>query len=297
MRFISLFSGIGGIDLAFERAGMSCQKQVEIDSHCQRVLKHHWPKIERTQDVTQEKGEKTDLVCGGFPCQDLSSNGKRAGLAGHRSGLFFEFARILEEATPLWFVVENVAGLLSSNEGRDMGTVLATLGDLGYGWAYRLLDSRSNGIPQARKRIYIVGRHKDTQSSVKVLFDEKENGGTCKTSPRKTSSQHGISSTQKIVCIDGQNLTVKEGYCGSLLTRDPIFHSCGFGVVIGNRIRSLTPIECLRLQGFPDSWLSLPGLTNSRKYHMLGNSVCVPTLEWIGRNIMRVEHGISGSSL
>jgi DNA (cytosine-5)-methyltransferase 1 len=97
------------------------------------------------------------LLCGGFPCQDLSVAGKRAGLEGNRSGLFFEFARIIDTLRPGWVLVENVPGLLSSNGGRDFGVVLGTLADLGYGVAWRILDSRFFGVPQRRRRVFIVG--------------------------------------------------------------------------------------------------------------------------------------------
>jgi DNA (cytosine-5)-methyltransferase 1 len=98
-----------------------------------------------------------DLLCGGFPCQDLSVAGQRKGLAGERSGLFFEFARVIDAFRPGWLLVENVPGLLSSNGGRDFGVVLGTLADLGYGLAWRILDSRFFGVPQRRRRVFIVG--------------------------------------------------------------------------------------------------------------------------------------------
>src|SRR5574340_1516654 len=128
MRFGSLFSGIGGFDLAFENAGMSCAWQCEIDKKASAVLAKHWPATKRYEDVRTINGENTepvDLICGGFPCQDLSVAGKRKGLAGERSGLWFEFNRILSELRPQWIVIENVPGLLSSNRGRDFAVLLS----------------------------------------------------------------------------------------------------------------------------------------------------------------------------
>ena len=155
----SLFSGIGGLDLGLERAGMTVRWQVEIDKNAQRVLRHHWPDTALYEDVREVGGEveRVDLICGGFPCQDLSVAGRRAGLAGKRSGLFHEFMRIASELAPRWLLIENVPGLLSSNGGRDMGTVLGTLGELGYGWAYRVLDAQYFGVAQRRRRVFIVG--------------------------------------------------------------------------------------------------------------------------------------------
>jgi DNA (cytosine-5)-methyltransferase 1 len=102
-----------------------------------------------------------DILCGGFPCQDLSVAGNRAGLAGERSGLFHEFARIIDLVRPRWVLIENVPGLLSSNGGRDFGIVLGTLADIGYGLGWRIVDSRFFGVPQRRRRVFIVGARVD----------------------------------------------------------------------------------------------------------------------------------------
>lgn len=131
----SLFAGIGGFDLAFERAGMSIAWQSEIDPKAAEVLARHWPSVPNLGDICAIDPatlQPVDVVCGGFPCQDLSIAGRRAGLAGEHSGLFYEIARLLDHLRPDWVVLENVPGLLSSAGGRDMGAVLGTLADLGY---------------------------------------------------------------------------------------------------------------------------------------------------------------------
>src|SRR3990167_5769396 len=138
MKFISLFSGIGGFDLAFERAGFICDTVCEIDKQVQTVLRRHFPHarlIDDVRKVGKESHERKsiDLICGGFPCQDVSIAGKRAGLAGKRSGLWFEFARIIDELEPQWVVIENVPGLLSSNRGRDFAEIIQWLVKRGYG--------------------------------------------------------------------------------------------------------------------------------------------------------------------
>ena len=155
----STFSGVGGFDLGFERAGMSVLWQAEIDEWCRRVLRDHWPQATIYDDVRAVGGgaAAVDLLCGGFPCQDLSVAGKRAGFKGERSSLFFEFARIADELRPRWIVLENVVGLLSSAEGRDFGILLATLAEIGYGCAWRVVDARFFGVPQRRRRVFIVG--------------------------------------------------------------------------------------------------------------------------------------------
>jgi len=188
----SLFSGIGGLDLGLARAGHRHVFFCESDAYRRDVLAARFPGVPIFEDVHQvdqtawssgwadgrravggESGDTAadaartglgrpgasgvDLLCGGFPCQDLSVAGQRKGLAGERSGLFHEFARIAESLRPGWLLVENVPGLLSSNGGRDFGVVLGTLADLGYGLAWRILDSRFFGVPQRRRRVFIVG--------------------------------------------------------------------------------------------------------------------------------------------
>ena len=171
----SLFSGIGGMDLGFEREGFEVAYQVEFDKHARSVLRRHWPHTELHEDVRNVgllNLPSVDVLVGGFPCQDLSVAGRRAGLAGERSGLFYEFARIIEETDPEWVVIENVAGLLSSRGGRDMGAVLGTLSEFGYGWAYRVLDSQYFGVAQRRRRVFIVGRSGGrSRSCADVLFE------------------------------------------------------------------------------------------------------------------------------
>lgn len=190
MRVGSLFAGIGGFDEGFRRAGMTTVWMVEIDPWCRRVLARYFPEAQLYEDVRtvgREELEPVDLICGGFPCQDLSVAGRRAGLAGERSGLFFEFVRILDELRPRWVVIENVPGLLSSNGGKDMGTVLWTLGELGYGYAYRVLDAQYFGVAQRRRRVFIVGCLGDAASAVQVLFEPE----SCErdTPPRRTAGR------------------------------------------------------------------------------------------------------------
>ncbi len=124
LTFVSLFAGVGGFDLGFEQAGMKCVGQVEIDKHCQKVLQKHWPDVPLHDDVTtaigwaNEKGlvGNVDIVCGGFPCQDVSVAGRRAGIAGARSGLFWDAIRFAREVEAHTLILENVPGLLSSNQ-------------------------------------------------------------------------------------------------------------------------------------------------------------------------------------
>ena len=169
----SLFSGIGGFDLGLERAGWSVKWQVENDPYCNKILSRHWPEAARYGDITgvdTDSLERVDLICGGFPCQDLSVAGTRKGLAGERSALFFQVVRIADALRPRWLLVENVPGLLSSNDGRDFGVVVGELAQLGYGLQWRVLDSQHFGVPQRRRRVFIVG-HLGAPCPPEVLFE------------------------------------------------------------------------------------------------------------------------------
>ena len=175
MQFGSLFSGIGGFDIALERAGMSCAFQIEQNTDANKVLARHWPTVPRFTDVKEFNASSTTLrpgiICGGWPCQGNSVAGKRAGMADERSGLWGEVVRILAEFRPEWFLGENVPGILSVNGGRDWLTVLRDLAGLGYGFAYRVLDSQWFGLAQRRKRVFIVAHLGDWRRAAQILFE------------------------------------------------------------------------------------------------------------------------------
>lgn len=178
LTLVSLFDGIGGFPLAFSRAGVKTVATVEIDPAAASVTARHFPDAQHFDDVTRVTADDfraagfvpdRGIVTAGWPCQDFSVAGRRAGLAGARSGLWWEVQRLLAESRPRWFVGENVPGLLSSVcepecdggcmavHGGAMGSVLGSLAELGYGVAYRILDAQFFGVPQQRRRVVIVG--------------------------------------------------------------------------------------------------------------------------------------------
>lgn len=187
LTLVSLFAGIGGFDLAFQRAGVDVVAAVEIDESARTVLARRFPDTARFPDVTKVTGDELraagfvperGIITAGFPCQDLSVAGRRAGLGGARSGLWWHVVRLLAETTPRWFVGENVPGLLSSNGGRDFGAVLGSLAQLGYGVAYRVLDAQHFGVPQRRKRVFIVGHlGEPLGAAAQVLLEPESSGG------------------------------------------------------------------------------------------------------------------------
>ena len=182
MKFISLFAGIGGFDLGLERAGHECLGQVEIDKKATAVLKKHWEGVPRHADIrtarewAREKGfteTGVDFVCGGFPCQDVSVAGRREGLKGNRTGLFFDAVEFAKEVKAKFILLENVPGLLTSNEGRDFGVILNSLAEAGYPYLeWRVLDSQFFGIPQRRRRLFIIAS--STDRSKNPVFIERQ---------------------------------------------------------------------------------------------------------------------------
>jgi DNA (cytosine-5)-methyltransferase 1 len=217
VKAVSLFAGIGGFDLALERNGIEVVASVEWDKHAQSVLKNRFPNSQIYGDIQEVTGEqlinagfdpRNGIITGGFPCQDLSVAGKRAGLAGNRSGLFWEICRLLDETKTQYFILENVPGLLSSSNGADMGTVISALAQRGYGLAYRVLDAQHFGVPQRRRRVFIVGSLGDNgRTPAEILSIAEGRSGYLKAGGKTRKGSTTAS--------DGSPTTV-----GTLLARD-----------------------------------------------------------------------------
>lgn len=172
----SLFSGIGGFDLGLERAGMAVRWQVEIDPWCRRVLANHWPDVPRHGDIRRVGAhnlESVDVLCGGFPCQDVSNAGLREGIDGKRSGLWTEYVRLIRELRPRFVAVENVSGLLV----RGMERVLGDLAACGYHAEWDSLPAAAFGAPHIRERVFIVAVSSDLSDALGDgvrVFGERE---------------------------------------------------------------------------------------------------------------------------
>lgn len=171
----SLFSGIGGLELGLERAGMRVLFQVEIDPYARRVLAKHWPHVERFEDVRSVGAHnlpQVDILCGGFPCQDVSSAGHKLGLDGERSGLWFQFRRLIRELRPRYVLVENVSALLA----RGMGRVLGDLAELGFDAEWSVLSACALGAPHMRERVFVVA-HSNSQPGQAWMGSLKDRSG------------------------------------------------------------------------------------------------------------------------
>jgi len=202
LTFGSLFAGIGGFDLGFEWAGMSCKWQVEIDDYANRVLTKHWPDVPRWRDVRtwpQPGTESVDVICGGFPCQDISNAGKRAGLDGDRSGLFFEIIRIACELEPRFIVLENVAALLN----RGMGRVLGELAEIGFDAEWHCIPASAVGAPHVRDRVFLLAYTKSKRINRNMGNDSKEKKTNRKRPTQFNSFSENVADTN-LADVQGQ---------------------------------------------------------------------------------------------
>lgn len=338
MRVLSLFSGIGGFDLGFRRAGMEIVGMCEINKPAQSVLRNQFPEAVLHDDVREVNYAPgtIDVICGGFPCQDVSVAGQRRGFNGERSSLWYEFARIIADTRPAWVIVENVPGLLSSNGGRDFAAVIGNLAQFGYGVGWRILDAQYWGLAQRRKRVFIVASFR-TPRACTLLLD----GASLRRDypPRRQSGAGNPGTTTDdithngggVYAIQGNIIDRERGGAGGIgISADGIGYTLtatdrhavtallwesahgyeparvsknqhiaptlsakmGTG---GNNVpligvRRLTPLECERLQGFPDDWTA--GQSDAQRYRQLGNAVAVPVAQWIGERIIDVEKGV-----
>jgi DNA (cytosine-5)-methyltransferase 1 len=190
IRYLSVCSGIEAATAAWHPLGWEPAAFAEIDAFPRAVIQHHYPAVPLHGDFTTIQANEygtVDLLVGGTPCQSFSVAGLRGGLDDDRGNLALEFMRLAARVQPTWIVWENVPGVLSSNGGRDFGSILGALGELGYGWAYRVLDAQYFGVPQRRRRVFVVGCLGRWQRAAAVLFERHSVSGH--PAPRREARQ------------------------------------------------------------------------------------------------------------
>ncbi len=190
MRYLSVCSGIEAATVAWHSLGWQAAAYSEIEAFPRAVLAHHYPDVPIHGDFTTIGADEygpIDLLVGGTPCQSFSIAGLRGGLADDRGNLALEFLRLAQRTRAKWLVWENVPGVLSSEGGRDFGSILAGLGELGYGFAYRVLDAQHFGVPQRRRRVFVVGHLGDWRRAAAVLFERHSLQGD--SAPRRQTGQ------------------------------------------------------------------------------------------------------------
>jgi DNA (cytosine-5)-methyltransferase 1 len=390
MNYLSVCSGIEAATVAWQDLGWNPLGFSEIEKFPSEVLAHHYPNTPNLGDMTKYKewdfGTKgLDLLVGGTPCQSFSVAGLRKGLDDPRGNLALTYVGILDKFRPKWCVWENVPGVLSSGGGRDFGAFLGALGELGYGWAYRVLDAKHFGVPQRRRRVFVVGCYGNWERAAKVLFESESLRWDTKQSQSKrkkttTSIIPSIANCIQTTCndysrADGFNMIPEiigtmttriesgtsewfEGYIqpialaentigrqpqnggngdgftengpmytlnatgvhgvaysfdslasNSMKSSNPLSgcrqvdlaktidttdpspskNQGGIGILQNMAVRKLTPVECERLQGFPDNYTNIKeNCPDGPRYKALGNSMAVPVMKWIGERISNV---------
>ena len=312
MRFVSVCSGIEAASCAWEPLGWEGVMFADIDPFASAVLQCRFPNVPNVGDFTQigikHHVENIDLLVGGTPCQDFSSSGFHAGLDGKRGQLTLEFVRLIERIKPRWIVWENVTGVLSNDKGRALGAFLGSLGECGYGFAYRVLDAQYFGVPQQRRRIFVVGHcGSDWRRAAAVLFEQESMQSHIVTSKKKpktirkspflgNAKRIGIENQENILRLNQQaDGSITEKNITSTLNKSvPRIRGDGSIVIRQQgRLRQLTPNECEKLQGFPPDWtlVMFRGflVPDPYRYAALGNSMAVPVMAWIGSRIAAVD--------
>ena len=385
MRFLSVCSGMEAASVAWEPLGWKAVGFSEIEPFPCAVLAHRFPNTPNYGSLTEYQSwplgpDSIDLLVGGTPCQSFSVAGLRKGLADPRGNLALVFLGLADKLKPRWIVWENVPGVLSSGGGRDFGSFLGALEQLGYGWAYRVLDAQYFGVPQRRRRVFVVAslggrdvaasvllkpesvcwnpapRRKKGQATAADAGAGVEAGRGCwwdggqvsqtldavlqkgQTMPeknrfpavlqpvvpfRKSKRAKSTTDDESWVVADASN-TLNNFDLGDTRTThaivDAVYENhaqdsrvkkvdvvsihakAGTGggnlplAQWGMAVRRLTPVECERLQGFPDNWSQIPWkgkpadqCPDGPRYKCAGNSMAVPVMRWIGEQIARVE--------
>jgi len=355
VKFGSVCSGIESATVAWEPLGWRPVFYSENDEPPSRLLASHFPQVPNFGDMNGfRKWPETeiDLLVGGTPCQSFSVAGLRAGLADPRGNLALVYIAIAERYRPRWLVWENVPGVLSSHGGRDFGSFIGALVKCGYGVAYRVFDAQYCGVPQRRRRVFVVGHFGAWHAAGSVLFERDSllRHPPPSRSPRQGSPgavAAGVGKAGELIaedvahCLqttandysraDGFNMVLEPTAIHG--TQDPdlsdVAHPLGRNSGQENALvydetqitsaenrsnpqpgdpshplvasgkpptlvtdyapRRLTPTECERLQGFPDGYTALPGMSDGNRYRMLGNAMPVPVVRWIGQRIANYE--------
>jgi DNA (cytosine-5)-methyltransferase 1 len=279
-----LFAGIGGIELGLHRAGHTTAMLCEIDAGAQRVLQEHFPGVDIASDVREiDALPDVDLVAAGFPCQDLSQAGRTAGIGGRNSGLVDEVFRLVEGASspPRWLLLENVPFMLQLDRGGAMRYLARRLSDLGFSWAYRVVDTRSFGLPQRRQRVLLLAS-KDADPR-EILFhgdagerDFDADGRAC--GFYWTEGVRGLGWAVDAIP------TLKGGSTIGIPSAPAIRMPDG---------RIVTPDlrDAERLQGFDADWTATAPSDNARRsqghrWKLVGNAVSVPVAAWVGERLL-----------
>jgi DNA (cytosine-5)-methyltransferase 1 len=313
-------SGIEAASVAWESLGWTPVAFAEIEKFPSKVLAHHYPGVANLGDMTRFREwdierDAVDVLVGGTPCQSFSVAGLRKGLDDPRGNLALTFVAMVDHYRPEWVIWENVPGVLSSSGGRDFGSFIGALGQLGYGFAYRVLDAQYFGVPQRRRRVFVIAHSSgDSRRAGEILFEPESLSGNHKASRTKGQGIADASITGSVSskwakgtggpsgdeCYNLVPVMYQHNQTDARLKEEPKTSQtviARFGTGGGHTplvrhhvlVRKLTPTECERLQGFPDGYTDIMSNTpDSSRYIAIGNSMAVPVMRWIGKRIAGV---------
>ncbi|MEV2225183.1 DNA (cytosine-5-)-methyltransferase [Nocardia vinacea] len=291
-RMVGLFAGIGGLELGLGHHGWHTELLCEIDPGAQAVLAARFPGIPLQGDITRLRAlpAGTELVAAGFPCQDLSQAGRTAGITGKRSGLVDEVFRLVRrQRGPRWLLIENVPFMLQLGRGAAMRHITSALEELGYTWAYRLVDARAFGLPQRRQRVLMLASR--TEDPRRVLFAD-DAGPLDLGDPEQdpcgfywTEGVRGLGwAVNAIPTLKGGSAL---GIASPPAVRLPSGELVTPGIVDGER-----------LQGFDADWTepatTVPGIRHGHRWKLIGNAVSVRMASWVGARLAEPLDPIPG---
>jgi DNA (cytosine-5)-methyltransferase 1 len=315
--FIDLFAGIGGFHLALDSFGVKCVFASEWDKHAAFTYEANFG-IKPHGDITEISEldiPAHDILCGGFPCQAFSISGKQKGFEDTRGTLFFEIARIVSHHKPKVLLLENVKNLTKHDDSKTLKTIISSLEELEYSVHYKVLNSSHFGLPQNRERIYIVAFHSSINSNTfsfpaptnepislhQILEDEPINAKIIKRDDIEMNSTYATKSSL-FDDVELLNKPIQIGKVNKGGQGERIYHVMGHAITlsaygggigsktgiyqINNKLRKLSPRECARVQGFPESFITNPADTQA--YKQFGNSVSVNVLQYILLEITKV---------
>ena len=312
MKVCSLFSGIGGIDLGFVQAGFKIAWANEIDKYAAETYKNNLDESALVVGDIKKIDVTTipdfDILVAGFPCQSFSTAGKQKGFDDVRGSLFFQVARVVEAKKPKVIFLENVENLIEHDEGKSFLTVYNALAPMGYSFKYKVMQPYEYGnVPQSRARVFIVGFADDERCSkfsfpeeipltdnLENLFDRSIKHSDCyyyNASNRYYDELKQLATSKSCVYRIYDFGVSKKSYsiCPTMTAYMETCNHERVPIILDDYgIRRLTPYECLKLQGFPDTFKFPKGTSMKKAYKQVGNSVCVPVVRRIAEQIKKV---------